>query len=103
MEEGAGEIEGDVGGGGGAKTGNKAKLNDLNIKAKTIEEICKSGFVLDKTKMSSEAVKLTAEMIKIYVIEALNRSAEQAMKSGDSEVKMEHLEKVLPQFLLDFS
>jgi hypothetical protein len=41
--------------------------------------------------------------MRIFVLEALTRSAEQAKKEDSSEVTLEHLEKILPQFLLDFA
>ena len=53
--------------------------------------------------MSGDSVKLMCELIKIYNLELMNRCAEQARKEGAEEVNNEHLEKVLPQFLLDFS
>ena len=36
------------------------------------------------------------------LLEGLKRSAEQAKKEGSDVVKLEHFEKVMPQFLLDF-
>ena len=37
------------------------------------------------------------------MLEVMTRSAEQAKKEDSNEVTLEHLEKILPQFLLDFS
>ena len=41
--------------------------------------------------------------MRIFMLEAMTRSAEQAKKEDAEEVSLEHLEKILPQFLLDFS
>lgn len=77
---------------------------DYKVKEKTVEEAVKLGFVdKDKTKISSDAVKLTSEVIKIYILEALERAAQQAKRQDESEVAAEHFEKILPQFLLDFN
>ncbi len=43
------------------------------------------------------------EYMRIYVLEAITRAAEQAKKEDCHEVTLDHLEKILPQFLLDFA
>ena len=43
------------------------------------------------------------EYMRIFVLEAITRAAEQAKKEDCHEVTLEHLEKILPQFLLDFA
>merc|ERR1719273_866676 len=53
--------------------------------------------------MSNEALKLLTELIRVHSIELMNRCAEQAKKEGAELIVDEHLEKVLPQFLLDFA
>lgn len=70
---------------------------------KTIEALIKSNFKSEKMKISSDAVKLFTELLRIHSLEVLSRAAEQAKKEGSDLVQTEHLEKVLPQFLLDFS
>ena len=60
-------------------------------------------FVQEKTKISSDAMKLINEVVRVHVLELMSRSAQQAKSEGSEIVKNEHLEKVLPQFLLDFS
>ena len=77
---------------------------EFKVRERTIEEIVKLGFDKDgKAKMGADSVKLTREVILVFVTEALKRAAQQAKLEGKSEVKEEHLEKILPQFLLDFS
>lgn len=41
--------------------------------------------------------------MRVYVLEALTRAAEEAKRVDSPEVNLEHLEKILPQFLLDFA
>nr|XP_033777151.1 centromere protein X-like [Geotrypetes seraphini] len=42
------------------------------------------------------------EMLKVFVQEAAARAARQAQSEDVPTVDLEHLEKVLPQLLLDF-
>ncbi|XP_031325248.1 centromere protein X isoform X1 [Camelus dromedarius] len=59
-------------------------------------------FKEDKTKVSGDALQLTAELLKIFVIEAAIRSVRQAQAEELGCVDLDQLEKVLPQLLLDF-
>ncbi len=76
--------------------------DDLKFNEKTIEGILKRYFKNEKTKISKEALKLIAEMARVHVVEILMRSATEAKTTAEPEVTDEHLEKVLPQLLLDF-
>ena len=60
------------------------------------------SFQNSKTKYSPDSLQLTTEMIKVYVVEAAHRAAYQANSEGATVVQLEHLEKILPQFLMDF-
>jgi len=68
----------------------------------TVDQISKLEFTSEKTKYSNDALTMTTEMLRIYVLEAAHRAAAQAKAEGSEAVELEHLEKVLPQFLLDF-
>ena len=76
---------------------------DIQFNERTINGLAKLKFKDDKTKMSNEALKLLTELIRVHSIELMNRCAEQAKKEGAETVSNEHLEKILPQFLLDFA
>ncbi|XP_033037534.1 centromere protein X isoform X3 [Trachypithecus francoisi] len=56
----------------------------------------------DKTKVSGDALQLTAELLKIFVVEAAVRGVRQAQAEDAPRVDVDQLEKVLPQLLLDF-
>ncbi|XP_072796198.1 centromere protein X isoform X4 [Vicugna pacos] len=58
-------------------------------------------FKEDKTKVSGDALQLTAELLKIFVVAAI-RSVRQAQAEELGCVDVDQLEKVLPQLLLDF-
>ena len=78
----------------------------VNIKTKfqkeTVRQISKMTFQADKTKYNPDSLLLTTEMLRVYVLEAAHRAAHQAKSEGADTVQLEHLEKVLPQFLMDF-
>merc|ERR1711997_954925 len=57
----------------------------------------------NKLKLSQDASKLFTELMRIHVAEAISRAGEQAIKEESSQITLEHIEKVLPQFLLDFN
>lgn len=59
-------------------------------------------FTDEKTKVGGDALQLTAELLKIFVIEAAIRSVRQAQAEDLAHVDVDQLEKVLPQLLLDF-
>ena len=56
-----------------------------------------------KMKVSKNANHLFAELMRVYLVEIITRAGEQAIKEGMENVTQEHLEKILPQFLLDFN
>ena len=80
------------------QTGEEIYFNE-----RTVDGLVKLKFKIDKTKISNEALKLFTEIIRVHSIELMNRCAEQAKKEGAEVVSTEHLEKILPQFLLDFA
>ncbi|CAK8690541.1 unnamed protein product [Clavelina lepadiformis] len=55
-------------------------------------------------KMSSKdaAGILSAELLRVFVAEAASRAAQQALNEDASVCEVEHIEKILPQLLLDF-
>ena len=69
----------------------------------TIDQLSKTQFKNEKTKFAGDALIMTTEMMRIYVIEAAHRAAYQTKSEGSQTVQLEHIEKILPQFLLDFS
>ncbi|CAL1273152.1 unnamed protein product [Larinioides sclopetarius] len=77
-------------------------------KSKCVEKILKLKFKNANTKIQSDAVKLVTEVLKIFITEAAARAAIQAQSEciGENdiipEVNNQHLEKILPQLLLDF-
>mmetsp|Transcript_7891 Transcript_7891/g.14991 ORF Transcript_7891/g.14991 Transcript_7891/m.14991 type:complete len:91 (+) Transcript_7891:155-427(+) len=54
------------------------------------------------TVANRDALKLAAEMVRQFVMEAVGRAAALAETEGDPTVEPSHLERILPQLLLDF-
>ncbi|KAM9296642.1 centromere protein X [Gastrophryne carolinensis] len=56
----------------------------------------------EKTKVSADALLLIGELLRVFVHETAARAARQAKSEDLTVVDIEHVEKVLPQLLLDF-
>jgi len=69
----------------------------------TVEQLAKMAFKNEKTKFSQDSLDLTCEMLRIYTIEIFNRARMQAQSEGCETISPEHIEKILPQLLLDFT
>lgn len=72
------------------------------LKEETVKLFFTQYFKEQKTKLSPEALKLITRLLELFVEEATDRATEQAKKENVNEVDIEHLEKILPQLLLDF-
>ena len=81
---------------------DKVATTETTFKKETVRQISKLSFQNSKTKYSPDSLQLTTEMLKVYVVEAAHRAAYQANSEGAAVVQLEHLEKILPQFLMDF-
>ncbi|XP_043352444.1 centromere protein X isoform X2 [Dermochelys coriacea] len=66
----------------------------------TVNKILHLHFKDDKTRVSSDALLLMAEMLNVFVREAAARGARQAQAEDLDRVDIEHVEKVLPQLKL---
>ncbi|XP_069558821.1 centromere protein X [Brachyistius frenatus] len=75
---------------------------EICFKKETVSKLLSGFFKEDKTKLSGDAALLMAEMLKIFVQEAVVRSQKQAESEDCDQVDIEHFEKILPQLLLDF-
>ncbi|KAJ0989441.1 hypothetical protein J5N97_007797 [Dioscorea zingiberensis] len=54
------------------------------------------------TTANSSALKVSCELLRIFVIEAVQRAAIIAEAEGIEKIEPTHLERILPQLLLDF-
>uniref|UniRef100_A0A8C1W7G3 Centromere protein X n=1 Tax=Cyprinus carpio TaxID=7962 RepID=A0A8C1W7G3_CYPCA len=64
--------------------------------------ITTSQLIITNFQVSSDAVILVAELLKVFVEEATRRAVKQADSEDCDTIDIEHFEKILPQLLLDF-
>ncbi|XP_057725756.1 protein MHF2 homolog isoform X1 [Arachis stenosperma] len=54
------------------------------------------------TSVNGNALKLSCELVRVFVTEAVQRAAAVAEAEGSTQIEPSHLEFILPQLLLDF-
>ncbi|XP_021908909.1 protein MHF2 homolog [Carica papaya] len=54
------------------------------------------------TSANINALKLSCELLRVYIIEAVQRASSIAEAEGLTKLEATHLERILPQLLLDF-
>ncbi|KAL3618079.1 FANCM-MHF complex subunit Mhf2 [Castilleja foliolosa] len=54
------------------------------------------------TSANANALKMSCELLRIFVTEAIQRAAAIAEAEGSLKIEATHLERILPQLLLDF-
>lgn len=54
------------------------------------------------TKISQDALKLSSEFMRLFVIEAFHRAQMEAMVDDSPTIEPYHVEQILAQLLLDF-
>ncbi|KAM4673105.1 centromere protein X [Amazona ochrocephala] len=72
------------------------------FRKETVDRLLRLHFRDGRTRVNVDAQLLMAEMLKVFVREAAARAARQAQAEDLEKVDVEHVEKVLPQLLLDF-
>jgi len=56
----------------------------------------------EKMKATPEAMAMAAAYIELFIEEAVNRCILLAEAEGDESLDLSHVERILPQLLLDF-
>ena len=77
-------------------------MENAFIKEETIKKLLQSYFKEEKTRLSPEALKVFTKCVEVFTREGIGRSMIQAQNEDVNTVEVEHLEKILPQLLLDF-
>ncbi|KAK4427031.1 protein MHF2 [Sesamum alatum] len=54
------------------------------------------------TSINANPLKLSCELLRVFVTEAIQRAATIAEAEGSLKIEATHLERILPQLLLDF-
>ncbi|XP_040845684.1 centromere protein X isoform X3 [Ochotona curzoniae] len=76
--------------------------SDTGFRKELVSKLLHLHFRDDKTRVGADALQLTAELLRVFVVEAAVRGVRQAQAEDVAQVDVEQLEKVLPQLLLDF-
>ncbi|ORY93209.1 centromere protein X-like protein [Syncephalastrum racemosum] len=89
-------------------------MSDDTFNPETLNTLFKLSFKDQSTKANKDALVLSAEFLKLFTAEAVNRSADELDRLGgpaefgnedtaqNERINVEHLERILPQLLLDF-
>uniref|UniRef100_K3X8K5 Centromere protein X n=1 Tax=Globisporangium ultimum (strain ATCC 200006 / CBS 805.95 / DAOM BR144) TaxID=431595 RepID=K3X8K5_GLOUD len=54
------------------------------------------------TKINQDALKLSSELLRLFVVEAFHRAQMEAMVDDSPTIEPHHVEQILAQLLLDF-
>jgi histone H3/H4 len=73
-----------------------------SFRTKTIEKLLKQHWQ-ETTKINADSLKLAAELLRLFLIEGVNRAGKVAAVNGYETIEPEHIEYILPQLLLDFT
>jgi hypothetical protein len=82
-----------------------AESNKATFKTILVQKLCDAATDEGGEKsvqMNQNAKLLAGELLRLFVIEAFDRSRLEADTAGDEEIGIEHVERVLPHLLLDF-
>ena len=80
------------------------KIETISFSDGFTSKFFQSKFNDPSIKLSSKDVstQMCSELMKIFVAEAVARAAKQVSLEDASVCEIEHIEKILPQLLLDF-
>lgn len=78
------------------------KFTEEFIKSLVQYNLCDKSTKISPKDSPKGALALIAELMNVFVTETATRAAQQALQEGDEVCEVEHIEKILPQILLDF-
>ncbi|XP_069689073.1 centromere protein X-like [Periplaneta americana] len=81
---------------------DKDNLKTRSFKIEALREILKLHFIDSKTRIMDDTLLLVAEVVRTMTAEAILRACRQAKVEEQSVIQVEHVEKILPQLMLDF-
>lgn len=55
-----------------------------------------------KLRLSADGISAIEEVVRSFTVEIIWRTANQASNEGLSSANIEHLEKIIPQLVIDF-
>ena len=80
------------------------KPKSIKLSDELIISLVQQHFTEKTTKVTTRDVtpSVLAEIMRIFISETATRAAQQAHDDGASVCEVDHVEKILPQLLLDF-
>ena len=81
-----------------------ASEESVSFKTEFVAKLFQKYFDDRTIKLSSKDLpaKMCAELMKVFIAETASRAAKQAANEDAAVCEVEHVEKILPQLLLDF-
>jgi len=81
-----------------------AAEEEVSFKVEFVTRLFQKHFCDTSIKINSKdiSIQMCAELMKVFIAETAARAAQQAANEGASVCEVEHVEKILPQLLLDF-
>ncbi|KAL2482582.1 hypothetical protein Fot_44026 [Forsythia ovata] len=80
----------------------RAAEREKNERTETVEMGVGTSKKNRLTSVNANALKLSCELLRLFVTEAIQRAATIAEAEGSNKIEATHLERILPQLLLDF-
>ncbi|XP_060805606.1 centromere protein X isoform X2 [Amyelois transitella] len=77
-------------------------IDPTSITSNVKSSVKQGSFQDNKTKLGNDALSLIVEVAKCLVTETCLRASNQALRENCDKVELEHVEKCLPQLMLDF-
>ncbi|KAI7902369.1 centromere protein X [Cokeromyces recurvatus] len=85
-------------------------MNDTTFNPDTVSNVFKAAYKSDNAKANKEAIILACEFLRLFTVEAIHRASDEqdimntttTVNEASNTLEVEHLERILPQLLLDF-
>jgi hypothetical protein len=72
------------------------------LKGALVKKIYEIQGVGNKTRQKPETTAVIGELLRLYAAEIIDRAVVEAITDGDAVIGIEHLQRLLPQLMLDF-
>ncbi|XP_066995293.1 centromere protein X [Anabrus simplex] len=78
-------------------------VNSQTFKMENLKLALKQYFKDPKVRISNKIVPLIEIVLRTYLVEMMLRAGKEAKEENLNTIYMEHIEKILPLLMLDFS
>ncbi|KAI9281992.1 centromere protein X [Sporodiniella umbellata] len=84
-------------------------MDEPELNQSIIHNAFKAEWKNETTRANKDAIQLSSEFLRLFVVEAVHRSSEEleamsiaSQTTNKNAINVEALERILPQLLLDF-